>query len=68
MFWGASTKDDKLRKQLFDKAICKYQEALKLNPKSGYAYSNWAYALFYNGKYTAAWQRVKEAREQDGKG
>jgi len=67
MFWGASTKDDKLRKDRFNKAIGKYQEALKVNPKSGYTYSNLAYASFYNGKYTEAWQMVKKAHEYGGK-
>jgi tetratricopeptide (TPR) repeat protein len=63
MGWAASTKEANLRQQLFDKAIKQYQEAQKLNPKSGYTYSNWAYTLFCNGKYAAAWQMVKKARE-----
>lgn len=62
MGWAASTKDNKLRHELFDKAIKQYQLAEKLNPKSAYTYSNWAFTLFYDGKYAAAWQMVKKAR------
>jgi len=65
--WGIGTKDNKLRQELFDKAISKYPAALKLNPKSEYAYSNWAIALFYKGKYAEAWRMVKKARELGGK-
>jgi tetratricopeptide (TPR) repeat protein len=68
MFWGAKTKDNKQRQELLDKAIREYQEALKVDPKSGNAYSNWAYAQFFNGNYTAAWQMVTKAREFGGKG
>lgn len=59
---GASATDKMKAEELFGKANSLLSEAIKLNPKYGNAYRNWAMSLYYEGNYEKAWDMVKASR------
>jgi tetratricopeptide (TPR) repeat protein len=61
---GVKRKDDVLIKDAFDRFERIYQKA----PQNGRNLKNWAMTLFAEGKYSAAWAKVKLAESTPDKG
>jgi len=59
---GAFATDKIKAKEFFEKANSLLDEAIKLNPKYGSAYRNWAMSLYYEGNYEKAWDMVRNSR------
>jgi tetratricopeptide (TPR) repeat protein len=57
------TATDKIKSaEFFGKANSLLNEAIKLDPKFGFAYRAWAKSLYSEGNYVKAWEMVKKSR------
>jgi tetratricopeptide (TPR) repeat protein len=63
---GAQATDKMKAGEFFGTANSLLNEAIKLDPKYGNAYRNWAVSLYYEGNYEKAWEMVKNSRGLGG--
>lgn len=63
---GISATDKMKSAEFFEKANSVLNEAIKLDPKFGFAYKTWAKSLYQEGNYEKAWYMVKKSRGLEG--
>jgi hypothetical protein len=52
---------------MFSLANQMFEEALTIDPKYGHGWRRWAMSLYEQGSYAQAWEKVKEARNQNAR-
>lgn len=55
--------DEKTKQYSAKKSDELYEDTLKRAPGNGYIYDSWANALYYEGDYARAWEKINQARQ-----